>query len=96
MTFRFVGSELQIGNVLLKTFGHPIDLDAETAKEIIAHEHSAPLLPDAAFTELGFTAEDLRWANSETFKAKRKQAWAAMDELRARLRSGGNFEKETE
>jgi hypothetical protein len=96
MTFRFVGSEMQIGNVLLRTFGQPLDLDADTAKEIIAHEHSAPLLPDAAFTELGFTQDELRWANSDNFKAKRKLAWVAMDELRARLRSGRTFEKEPE
>ena len=50
MTFRFVGSETQIGHVVLKTFGQSIELDAATAKEIIAHEHGAPLLPDAGFT----------------------------------------------
>jgi hypothetical protein len=96
MTFRFVGSELQIGHVALRTFGQPLDLDAETAKEIIGHECGAALLPDAAFSQIGFTADELRWANSETFQAKRMQAWAALDELRARLRSGGAFEKETE
>ena len=96
MTFRFVGSELQIGRVALRTFGQPVDLDADTAKEIIAHEHSAPLLPEEDFSEIGFTADELRWANSEPFKAKRMRAWLAMDDLRARLRSGGAFEKETQ
>jgi hypothetical protein len=96
MIFRFVGSETQIGHVVLKTFGQPIELDAETANEVIAHEHAAPLLPNDAFATIGFTADELKWANSETFKVKRGVAWSEFAALRARLLAGGTFEKETE
>ena len=96
MTFRFVGSELQISHVALKTFGQAIDLEPAMAQEIIAHEHSAALLPDELFAALGFTSDELRGGNSETFGAKRAQAWALLAEQRVRLRAGGAFEKETE
>ena len=93
MTLRFVGTELQIGFTKLQTFGQPIELDATTAKELIAHTKGSALLSEDAFAAIGFTAEELRWANSDSFKAKRKLAWAALEELRVRLRAGGDFEK---
>jgi hypothetical protein len=96
MTFRFVGSELQIGHVVLKAFGQSIELDADVAKELIAHELTAPLLPDADFAKIGFTSDELKWLTSEAFAAKRKQAWAALHDLRERLLAGGSFEKESE
>jgi hypothetical protein len=93
MTLRFVGTELQIGFIKLQAFGQSIELDAATAKELIAHTKSSALLSEDAFASIGFTAEELRWANSDAFQAKRKLAWAALEELRVRLRAGGDFEK---
>ena len=93
MTLRFVGTELQIGFTKLQAFGQSIDLDAGAAKELIRHTKSSALLSEEAFVAIGFTAEELRWANSDAFKAKRKLAWTALEELRVRLRAGGDFEK---
>ena len=56
MTLRFVGSELQIGFTKLQTFGQSIELDAATAKELIAHTKSSALLSEEAFAAIGFTA----------------------------------------
>ncbi len=100
MIFRFIGYTCQIGDVAgLREFGEAVDLDAKLAAEIIGHPRGAALLPEATFSTLGFTAEELaEYATPgshadapPTFLAKKSAALIALNDLRAWLARGGDF-----
>ena len=85
MTYRFVGSYAGLGNgIVLERFGAAVELPESEAEEYI--QACAALLPEAEFSTLGFTAEELETyyitslhcdAPAE-FIAKRDAAWAAL------------------
>ena len=88
MKLHFIGSEIEIGDAKLNTFGEVIELDDAIAKEIIAR--NAPLLPASDFKACGFTADELNahkypgQRNNETpeFAAKHLKARIRLAELR--------------
>ena len=100
MRFRFIGTSCAIGEVAgLREFGEAVDLDATLAKDIIGHPRGAALLPEATFSTLGFTEGELsEYATPgshidapPTFQAKKSAALIALNDLRAWLARGGDF-----
>lgn len=101
MKFRFVGTTCAIGDIAgLREFGEAVDLDATLAADIIGHPRGAALLPEATFAAIGFTADELsEFATPGShadapaaFLAKKSAALIALNDLRAWLARGGDFE----
>lgn len=89
MIYRFIGTETEIAGVCTLTrFGQSVDLDPELAAEAV--EGGAPILPEALFSSVGFTAGELdRFAEIGShfdapaeFLAKKKAALLKMHEWR--------------
>ncbi len=104
MTFRFLGTELRIGEMpAIQSFGQSVELPEPLARNIIAPDgnagRGAALLPEETFSAIGFTADELaahKWTSSHAdaptaFQEKKSAALAALNELRQRLASGGPF-----
>jgi hypothetical protein len=95
MKYRHIGTETAIGEMpKLQAFGEAIDLPEKLAAELIAPPGNpgkgVPLLPEAEFAKLGFTAQELeqyRWPASHAtapaeFLKKKTAALIALDALR--------------
>ena len=89
MTFRFIGTELEIGGVGKFTrFGERVELDADLAADAV--DGGAAILPDALFASVGFTPAELeRYAEIGShfdappeFLAKKKAALLKMHQWR--------------
>jgi hypothetical protein len=62
LPFRFIGSEVSIGDVKLERFGTRVNLEEKFAA--VAIKGGAALISEQEFTKLGFTQEDLKvWAD---------------------------------
>jgi len=57
MQYRFIGAESEVGPHLLKRLGQEIELQPDVAADAMV---KCPLLPDADFAEIGFTADELK------------------------------------
>lgn len=97
MIYRFLGNNLELTEpaVTMTQFGSSVDIpSAEIAENFI--RVGAPLIPDATFSSIGFTKEELEKhasadthdAADEQFKKKKKAALDALHELREGLKAG--------
>ena len=95
MTYRFVGSNSDIGDsIRLIRFGQSVELSDEQARNAVLG--GCALVPDEAFTEIGFTNAELTSFASvgsherapADFLDRKKRALLAAHELRERLEGG--------
>lgn len=92
MTYRFLGSYAEIGNVRMERFGERIEMPQAEA-EAAVRDRDAALLPDADFQKLGITdaellqhyAVGLHSLAPAEFVAKRDAAWSALRAYRDKL-----------
>ena len=56
--YRFIGSLAEIGDIELREFGQPVELDDQLAKEAVAG--NCAIIRDEEFQAIGFTADELR------------------------------------
>jgi hypothetical protein len=96
MTYRFVGSNSDIGDsIRLIRFGQSVELSDEQARNAVLG--GCALVPDEAFTEIGFTNAELSSFASvgsherapAEFIDKKRRALMAAHELRERFEGGG-------
>ncbi len=92
--YRFVGTELAVGDRVLKKLGEVILLTPEQRKEIGINR---PLVHDSLFSKIGFTDQELslygysgqRHNAPEPFLTKLKAAWQLIGEEPTPLRQEG-------
>lgn len=91
MTYRFVGSYAEIGDLRIERFGETVELPQAEAEAAVLH--GAALLPADDFTQLNFTDAELREHFSvglhplapAGFLAKRDASWAALRAFRDQI-----------
>ncbi len=93
MTFRFIGTEADIGGIALKRFGQTFELP-EGELSAVFGDRGALALPEAEFDSIGFTDDELkRFAHpaaqnsgmpgATEFREKKADAVARLMALRA-------------
>jgi hypothetical protein len=101
MTYRFLGTYAEIGNLRMERFGERVEMPQAEA-EAAVRDRDAALLPDAAFQKLGITDAELlqhyavglhSLAPAEFIK-KRDSAWSALHAYRAKLQTAATAAKE--
>jgi hypothetical protein len=98
-TYRFIGTETEIGGEKLTKFGQPVTLTDARAKEAImgagpdqGYAGATALIPDEDFQKLKLTDEELKTYDypgrrarmSPEFKAKHEGAFETLAKIRAR------------
>ena len=59
MTYRFLGTESQFGDVKLDKFGQSFELEDDEAVKLIGHPRGVPAISEESFNEIGFTESEL-------------------------------------
>lgn len=88
-SYRFVGTQADIGGVRLSRFGQKIDLPAADAK----HERGPAVIPAERFDEIGFTEEEL--AKYALSGPRSEAPKSFQDKLRAALEARHEYVHET-
>jgi hypothetical protein len=95
MLYRFVGAVADLGDSrTLTRFGQSIELKDSEVADLVRQK--VPLITDAAFSEIGFTALELQEfsvpdtpvPSTSTFHMKRHKAWLAAHDLREEFTKG--------
>lgn len=91
MTYRFLGTESDVGSIALRFFGQQVQMDEQTARDAVLG--GCAIIPEEDFAKCGFTAAELRdYANPgprsaapAEFQAKYRAALTKLHEVRTEL-----------
>lgn len=94
MTYRFLGTYAEIGNLRMERFGERVEMPKAEA-EAAVRDRDAALIPDDAFAKLGITDAELLQHYTvglhslapADFIKKRDAAWAALRAYRDKLQN---------